>query len=72
MVFTANTSGYIDKEAGMNEDFSKRDWADNHATVSDGIHRALRTIMHSLKVLNEKQFEAPWRHNACQKECSNH
>jgi hypothetical protein len=61
--------GQIDKEADMNEDFATKAWADNHATLSNGIHRAIQTVAHSLKVLNDKQFEAPWRQPNCENEC---
>lgn len=54
----------------MNEDFSTRDWADHHTTLSDGIHDGLRAIMNALRVLNERQFDAPWRQTVCQKDCS--
>lgn len=54
----------------MNEDFSSKAWADNHATLSDGIARAIRTALDSLKVLNAKQFDAPWRQPASKQDCT--
>ena len=53
----------------MNEPFSNKAWADNHATLSHGIAQAFRMIMDSLKVLNAKQFDAPWRECASTKDC---
>lgn len=53
----------------MNEDFSTKAWADHHATLSDGIARVIRTTMDSLRVLNAKQFDAPWRTCASKKDC---
>jgi hypothetical protein len=53
----------------MNEDFATKAWADNHATLSKGIASGIRTILDSLKVLNDKQFDAPWRQRVGQKEC---
>jgi hypothetical protein len=53
----------------MNEPFSTKDWADNHEAFSDGIARVIRTTLNSLKVLNAKQFEAPWRQPASKKDC---
>ncbi len=56
----------------MNEDYSTREWADNHASLGEGIRNLLHTISESLEKLNEKQFEAPWRQGACQNECAGH
>jgi hypothetical protein len=53
----------------MNEDFATKAWADNHAALSGGIANGIRTILDSLKVLNDKQFEAPWRQPVCQNDC---
>ncbi len=53
----------------MNEPFSTKAWADDHATLSNGIARAIRTTLDSLKVLNAKQFDAPWRRHAPTKDC---
>jgi hypothetical protein len=50
----------IDKEADMNEDLATRAWADNHAKLSDGVVQAAHAIMQSLRVLHEKQYNAPW------------
>ncbi|MES2288427.1 MAG: hypothetical protein V4530_01715 [Pseudomonadota bacterium] len=44
----------------MNEDFATREWAENHGQLSDGIAKAARAIMESLKVLHEQQYGAPW------------
>ncbi len=54
----------------MNEDFSTRDWADNHTTLSSGIYRAYKAMMESLRVLNAKQFDAPWRRDVCTQDCT--
>ncbi len=53
----------------MNEDFSTKAWADNHVTLSDGIARAIRATTDSLRVLNAKQFDAPWRQPAQKQDC---
>ena len=50
----------------MNEDFARKDWADNHTRFNRGIADGLRVITDALKVLNAKQFDAPWRHAAPQ------
>jgi hypothetical protein len=68
-LISANYPGRIDKEADMNEDFSTKAWADNHATLSDGIARAIRATTDSLRVLNAKQFDAPWRQPAQKQDC---
>ncbi len=45
----------------MNEDFSTREWTDHHAKFSTDVTRILATIGQAMRVLNEKQFSAPWK-----------
>lgn len=45
----------------MNEDFASRAWADNHAKLTTSFGEVLATIGRAMRVLNEKQFEAPWK-----------
>ncbi len=54
----------------MNEPFSTKAWADSHGVLSDGIARAIRTMLDSFKVLNCKQFDAPWRRPGSKKDCA--
>ena len=50
----------------MNEDLATRAWAEHHAKLSDGVAQAAHAIMDSLRVLQEKQYNAPWlRPSAC-------
>jgi hypothetical protein len=45
----------------MNEDFSRKEWADNHNILSDGIANALASFGIAMKRLNALQYDAPWR-----------
>lgn len=52
----------------MNEDLATRAWAEHHGKLSQGIADAAHAIMASMKVLQEKQYDAPWRRSsACDK-----
>ncbi|MEG3088636.1 hypothetical protein [Sphingomonas sp. PB4P5] len=46
----------------MRDDFLGRDWADNHHSLSDGIHKLFKTMAIGLQRLNAYQFDAPWKH----------
>jgi hypothetical protein len=45
----------------MNEDFAHKSWIEHHATLAQGIDRAVASLAASMKVLHDKQFAAPWR-----------
>jgi hypothetical protein len=45
----------------MNEDFATNAWTDNHPRFSENISSVVRTIMDAMKVLQAKQYDAPWR-----------
>lgn len=36
-------------------------WADNHDALSDSIHKGLKALMHSFRVLVRREYDAPWR-----------
>ena len=56
----------------MNEDFATPAWADRHAQFSDGIGNAIRAVADGLKVLNARQFDAPWRRPVPPQDCTAH
>lgn len=45
----------------MNEDFARKEWADNHHVLSVGIANAVEAIGTALKRLNAIQYDAPWQ-----------
>ncbi len=53
----------------MNEELATRAWADNHATLSTGISKAIGKLMDGLTVLNARQYHAPWRQPATCSDC---
>ena len=49
----------------MRDDFLSADWADNHATMSNGIGRLFELVAESFERLTAIQFEAPWQQHNC-------
>jgi hypothetical protein len=48
----------------MNEDFSRKGWADNHQILSSGIANLFAQLGVALQKLNAYQYDAPWRKRA--------
>ena len=46
----------------MRDDFLGRDWADNHHSLSDGIHKLFKAMAVGFERLNAYQFDSPWKH----------
>jgi hypothetical protein len=48
----------------MHDDFESATWADNHASLSNAIHKLIADIMAGFTRLNAIQFDAPWDRQA--------
>lgn len=46
----------------MDRDYEGAAWADNHEQLSNGISSLFRKLADTFKLLNEIEYDAPWRH----------